>query len=138
MGKASMRKVAADLLEAFEGCTLPQVLLRQAGLFGKEYTAIREKAYGVWQTYTWEDYLKYARLTGLGLKALGLKRHDHVGMIVNNHPEWLFSQIGAQAFGAVTLNLFTSAIASELASALHRIQASFVIVQDQEQADKIL
>ncbi len=119
-------------------CTLPQVLLRQAEVFGNRHTAIREKAYGVWQTYTWEDYLQYVKYTGLGLKALGLKRHDHVGIIMNNHPEWLFSQLGAQAFGAVTLNLFTSAVASELASALNRIQASFVIAQDQEQVDKLL
>lgn len=138
MGKASIRKVDANILEAFEGCTLPQVLVRQAEIFGKKHTAIREKAYGVWQAYTWEDYLNYVKLTGLGLKSLGLKRRDHVGMILNNHPEWLFSQLGAQSFGAVTLNLFTSAIASELSSALNRVQASFVIVQDQEQADKIL
>ncbi len=127
-----------DQVADLENCTLPQVLLNRARTLGNNHIAIREKAYGVWQTYTWEDYLSYVKLTGLGLKRLGLKRHDHVGMIVNNHPEWLFSQLGAQAFGAVTLNLFTSAVANELASSLERIQASFVIVQDQEQVDKLL
>lgn len=38
----------------------------------------------------------------------------------------------------MTLNLFTSAISSELASTISRIQASFVLVQDQEQVDKLL
>jgi long-chain acyl-CoA synthetase len=137
-GDDTFRKVSTEHLDALSGCTVPQTLARQAELFGRAHVAIREKAYGVWQTYTWEDYLNYAKYTGLGLKALGLKRHDRVGIIMNNHPEWLFAQIGSQAFGAVTLNLFTSAVAAELASALNRIQASFVVVQDQEQVDKLL
>jgi long-chain acyl-CoA synthetase len=137
MGMHSQR-ISTDLLDSLVPCTLPQVLARQAALFGNERIAIREKAYGIWQSYTWQDYLSYVKHTGLGLKALGLKRHDHVGIIMNNHPEWLFSELGAQAFGAVSLNLFTSAIASELASALGRIQASFVVAQDQEQVDKLL
>ena len=134
----SFRKVSTEHLEELAEGTLPQTLAKQAELFGNKHLAIREKAYGIWQTYTWEDYLSYVKYTGLGLKALGLGRHDHVGIIMNNHPEWLFTQLGSQAFGAVTLNLFTSAIANELASALNRIQASFVIVQDQEQVDKLL
>jgi long-chain acyl-CoA synthetase len=125
-------------LDSMETCALPQVLLMQASLLGGSHTAIREKAYGVWKAYTWDDYLRYVKLTGLGLKRLGLERHDNVGMILNNHPEWLFTQLGAQAFGAVTLNLFTSAVAGELAAALTRMGAGFVVVQDQEQVDKLL
>lgn len=131
-------RMAAEHLDALEACTLPQVLLRQAELFGPGATAIREKAYGVWKSYSWQDYLGFVRHAGLGLRRLGLKRHDNVGMILNNHPEWLFTQLGAQAFGAVTLNLFTSAVAGELAGALSRTGASFVVVQDQEQVDKLL
>ncbi len=131
-------RMTAGHLDALEACTLPQVLLRQAELLGPGAAAIREKAYGVWKTYSWRDYLGFVRHAGLGLRSLGIKRHDNVGMILNNHPEWLFTQLGAQAFGAVTLNLFTSAVAGELAGALSRIGASFVVVQDQEQVDKLL
>ncbi|MBW1784808.1 MAG: AMP-binding protein, partial [Deltaproteobacteria bacterium] len=69
---------------------------------------------------------------------LGLKRGQNIAIITNNHPEWLFTELGAQALGAVTLNLFTSAIAKELAFGLSRVQATFVIVEDQEQVDKLL
>jgi long-chain acyl-CoA synthetase len=70
--------------------------------------------------------------------SLGLKRGEHVGIILNNHPEWLFSELGSQLLGAVTLNLFTSSISDELCLALNRIQAACVFVQDQEQVDKLL
>ncbi len=119
-------------------CTLPQILARQAQTLGDSEVAIREKAYGIWQSYTWKDYFAYVKHASLGMVSLGLKRKDHVGIIMDNHPEWLFSELGAQAAGAVSLNLFTSAVSSELVSALARIHASLVIAQDQEQVDKLL
>jgi long-chain acyl-CoA synthetase len=118
--------------------TLPQILAKQAEKLGKGEVAIREKAYGIWQTYTWQDYHDYVKKFALGLKAIGLQRGENVGLITNNHPEWLFSEIGGHAAGGVTVNLFTSAIAEELSFSLNRIQAAFVVVQDQEQTDKML
>jgi long-chain acyl-CoA synthetase len=125
------------LIPSFNG-TLPQLLVTQAARFGATNAAIREKAYGIWQTYHWEDYLQYVRYTGLGLIALGCRRGESVGMITNNHPEWLFSELGSQAVGGITMNLFTSAIAEELSVSLNRIQAAYVFVQDQEQVDKLI
>ncbi|MCL5807870.1 MAG: AMP-binding protein [Deltaproteobacteria bacterium] len=122
---------------SFNG-TLPQLLAAQAERYGTAGAAIREKAYGIWQTYHWEDYLRYVRHTALGLVALGCRRGESVGVIINNHPEWLFSELGSQSIGGVTLNLFTSAVAEELSVSLNRIQAAYVFVQDQEQADKLI
>jgi len=118
--------------------TLPQMLEKQARELGSKKIAIREKNFGIWQAYTWSDYLEYTQKVALGLAALGVKRGENVGIITNNHPEWLFTELGAQALGAVTLNLFTSAVAKELAFGLGRVQARFVIVEDQEQVDKLL
>ena len=118
--------------------TLPQVLALQAERLGSGSTAIREKAFGIWQCYSWADYFHYVKHTAAGLMSLGLKRGEHVGIILNNHPEWLFSELGSQLLGAVTLNLFTSSISDELCLALNRIQAACVFVQDQEQVDKLL
>ncbi|HRT27695.1 MAG: AMP-binding protein [Syntrophobacterales bacterium] len=118
--------------------TLPQVLRMQAERIGKKGVALREKAYGIWQPYTWHDYAEYVKNTALGLIAVGLRRGDRIGIITNNHVEWLFSELGGQAAGAVTLNLFTTAVAEELVHSLNRVSATYVIVQDQEQADKII
>jgi long-chain acyl-CoA synthetase len=118
--------------------TIPQLLALQAARIGTGSVAIREKAYGIWETYDWHDYFSYARKVGLGLISLGMKRGEHLGIVMDNHPEWLFSEIGGQAVGGVTLNLFTSAVADELVHTLNRIRASFVIVQNQEQVDKLL
>jgi long-chain acyl-CoA synthetase len=118
--------------------TLPQILARNAASATGKGAAIREKAYGIWQTYSWEEYFQYSKWVGLGLSGLGFKRGDNVGIVTDNHPEWLFSGLGVQAVGGVTLNLFTSAISDELADTLNRIGATYVIAQDQEQVDKLL
>jgi long-chain acyl-CoA synthetase len=118
--------------------TLPQMLAKQAQELGSQRTAIREKNFGIWQTYNWNDYLQYTKKVALGLASLGLKRGENIGIITNNRPEWLFTELGAQALGAVTVNLFTTAVAKELAFGLTRVQAAFVIAEDQEQVDKIL
>ncbi|MCP4681233.1 MAG: long-chain fatty acid--CoA ligase [Desulfobacterales bacterium] len=118
--------------------TFPQILSKQADLLGPDNIAIREKAYGIWQTCNWQDYFRYTRLVALGLISLGLKRGENVGLILDNHPEWLFSELGAQSVGAVTVNLFTSAVAKELLDGLKRIKAAYIFAQDQEQVDKLL
>jgi len=132
------QQIDAWRLEALVNLTLPQVLAAQAEYLGDRHVAIREKAYGIWQRYTWKEYLSHVRHVSFALKALGLKRNDIAAIIMDNHPEWLFSELGAQALGAVTLNLFTSAVASELIQALVRIRSPLVIAQDQEQVDKLL
>jgi len=118
--------------------TLPQILFQQAKELGTKEIAIREKMYGIWQAYHWQDYLDYTKRVALGFFTLGLRRGENIGIVTDNHPEWLFSELGAQAMGAVTVNLFTSAIAKELTTMLNRIQAAYVVAQDQEQVDKLL
>lgn len=118
--------------------TLPQLLMENVVRYGDAKTAIREKAYGIWQMYSWTEYCRYMRITAAGFAALNLRRGENVCLIVHNHPEWLFSELAAHALGATTLNLFTSSIADELAFSIKRINSPVVVVQDQEQVDKLL
>jgi long-chain acyl-CoA synthetase len=127
-----------EALSSFGKYTLPQILFKQAKELGAEKIAIREKMFGIWQAYSWEDYFRYTKHVALGFLALGLKRGENIGIISDNHPEWLFSEMGAQAIGAITVNLFTSSIAKELTTMLNRFQATLVVAQDQEQVDKLL
>jgi long-chain acyl-CoA synthetase len=127
-----------DKLIAYFDGTIPQLLAFQAATLNKEQTAIREKAYGIWETYSWDDYLDYVKRVGLGLISVGLHRGEVVGIITDNHAEWLFAEVGTQAVGGISLNLFTSSVAEEISIALNRVKAVVVFVDNQEQTDKIL
>jgi long-chain acyl-CoA synthetase len=136
--KANSGHIDERTLSAFSKLTFPQILVKQAKRWGSTRVAIREKAYGIWEPYTWHEYLDYVKQVALGLLSLGLKRGEFVGIITDNHPEWLFSELAAQAVGAATLNLYTSSVTKELTFGLNRIQAAYVFAQDQEQVDKLL
>jgi long-chain acyl-CoA synthetase len=136
--EAQLKRIDQATLSTLENYTFPQILARNAERFGAKGIAIREKAYGIWLTYTWKDYLGFTRRVGLGLKSLGLQKGENVGLILDNHPEWLFAELGTQAVGGITIPFFTSAVAKELAGGLNRVQGIYVFAQDQEQVDKLL
>ncbi len=130
-------RIDREYLSQLQMYTIPQILFKQAELL-KDKVAIRKKSLGIWETITWQEYLQFVKHVALGLLSLGIKRGDHVAIIMDNQPEWLFSELGSQAIGAITLNLFTSSIAKEFSVLLNRFEAKIVFAQDQEQVDKLL
>lgn len=53
--------------------TFPQLLLKHAAE-RPTAPALREKEYGIWQTWTWKDAAQTVRHLGCGLLALGFQR----------------------------------------------------------------
>ena len=137
-GNSKIERIDPETLSSLGQFTLPQILLRQSERLGFERIALRDKAYGIWQTYNWKDYFRYTKLIGMGLISLGLNRGENIGLILDNDPEWLFAELGVQSVGGVALPLFTSAVAKELVGGLNRAEAAYVFAQDQEQVDKLL
>ena len=117
--------------------TLPQLLLRNANRFG-EKVALREKEFGIWQTMTWKDYLGHVRNFCLGLVQLGFKAGDKVAIIGDNRPEWVFAELAAQAAGGVSVGVYQDSLSREVSYVIDHSDSRFVVVEDQEQVDKIL
>ena len=46
---------------------LSSVFLHNAQKYGHDKVAIREKGYGIWQSYSWQDYLDQVKDLALGL-----------------------------------------------------------------------
>ncbi|MBU1001016.1 MAG: AMP-binding protein [Proteobacteria bacterium] len=117
--------------------TLPKLLLEQARRHG-DRVALREKEWGVWQPFSWNEYLQAASEFAGGLKALGFGRGDIVILIGDNRPEWLWAELGIQALGGMALGLYQDATPDEVGYIFELAQAKMVIAEDQEQVDKIL
>src|SRR5512136_412318 len=99
---------------------------------------MREKEFGIWQSYTWREVHDHVRDFSLGLVALGVKPGDRVAIIGDNRPEWVWSEIAAQAAGAASVGLYQDSNLTEVAYVIDHCDASVVIAEDQEQVDKIL
>jgi long-chain acyl-CoA synthetase len=75
---------------------------------------------------------------GLGLTALGLERGGHVAVLSENRIEWVLAQLGAGIVGAVTVGVYPTSPANEVAYVLAHADAKIVVCEDQEQVDKVL
>ncbi len=117
--------------------TFPKLLVRNARRHG-DRVALREKEFGIWQSFTWREYLEHVRDFSLGLASLGLGRGDRVAVIGDNRPEWVWSELAAQAAGAASVGLYQDSNLNEVAYVIDHCDASFVVAEDQEQVDKLL
>ena len=117
--------------------TLPALLVHHAETRGNA-TAFREKEFGIWQATTWSRFHERVRDFSLGLEALGLERGDRVGILGDNRPEWVITEIAVQAAGGVGLGLYQDAVAEEVRDLADFAGMRFIVAEDQEQVDKIL
>jgi long-chain acyl-CoA synthetase len=117
--------------------TFPKLVKRNAERFPRK-VALREKDYGIWQSYTWRQYFDQARAIALGLASLGLARGDKVAVIGDNRPQLYWAVMAAQALGGVPVPLYQDSIEKELAYIVDHAETRFAVVEDQEQVDKLL
>jgi long-chain acyl-CoA synthetase len=117
--------------------TIPRLLLQRAqSQPGK--IAIREKDYGIWLSYSWEEYLRHVKRFALGLAALGFQRGDKLSVIGDNRPQGYWAQMAALCLGGVPVPLYQDAIEKELEYIIEHSGARFIVAEDQEQVDKML
>lgn len=101
-------------------------------------TAHREKDMGIWQAYSWTEYVTRARWIGMGLRALGLQRGDVISILAEDSKEWMYCDMAAQCMGAVSSGVYTTDSASQLAYLVNDSQSKFLFVENDEQLDKFL
>src|SRR2546426_6244016 len=118
--------------------TLPQMLAAHARRYGRSKVALREKEYGIWQEVTWEDYAAHVRAVCLGLEALGLRRAETLAIVCGNRPAWLYTELGAQALRAIPVGGYVDSLSDQVHYVVEHSEARIVMVQEQEQADKVL
>jgi len=116
--------------------SIPQLLRWRVKTSGNK-VALREKDFGCWNSYTWEQYFDYVRKTGLGLRKIGLKREDKIAIVSDNIPETFYVAIGAQAIGAVSAAIYQTSLPDEIGDILDYLGVSIVFCNDQEQVDKV-
>ena len=117
--------------------TIPQLLRWRVETSGDK-VALREKDFGCWNSYTWDQYYSHVRKTGLGLQEIGLKKGDTIALIGDNIPETLFIALGAQAIGAMSAAIYQTTMPDEIAQLLVYLKATVVFCNDQEQVDKLV
>ena len=121
-----------------EGCdTLPKLFLKKSAERG-DGIAMREKDFGIWQSYSWNDYRAYAFDIANGLLSLDLQRGDVVSIQSEDCREWLWADVGAQLAGGVVNGIYPTYQRRQVEHALQDSKCRFLFVEDEEQLDKYL
>ena len=101
-------------------------------------TAIREKDFGIWQSWTWSEVEKEIRAFACGLAAYGFESGDRLAIIGDNRPQLYWAMVAAQFDGGVPVPVYQDSVAEEMQYVLEHADARFAIAEDQEQVDKLL
>ena len=117
--------------------TFPKLLLDNARRIG-ERPAIREKDLGIWQSWTWSEVKDQIAAMAAGLKAFGFERGDSLAIVGDNRPQLYWAMTAAQALGGTPVPMYQDSVAEEMQYVLEHAEASFAVVEDQEQTDKLL
>jgi long-chain acyl-CoA synthetase len=117
--------------------TFPRLLMHHAQLRPGR-PAMREKEYGIWQTYSWAQVAERVRALACGLAALGFKRGDRLAVVGDNRPRLYWSVAACQCLGGIPVMMYQDAVAQEMAYVMQDAEIRFACVEDQEQVDKML
>ena len=99
--------------------------------------AMRERDRGIWQEYSWSDYLNAVIEFAAGLEGRGVKPGDVVLAIGDNRPNLYFGMLGVATLRAIPSPAYAEAPTDELAAQMEREAIRFAIAEDQEQVDKL-
>ena len=122
----------------YMGCdTIAKLFAKRCAQYG-ERTAHREKDYGIWKSYSWNEYYQHAHWIALALKELGLKRGEVISILSEDNREWLYFDMAATCLGAIPSGVYTTDAASQLSFLVNNSKTKILVVENDEQLDKFL
>ncbi|HSK49972.1 MAG TPA: long-chain fatty acid--CoA ligase [Solirubrobacterales bacterium] len=124
MGRGTESKTLADLLP----------LAAQA--YG-DAPAVRYKDGEAWVDRSFNQVRDIVRPLALGLAALGVEKGDRVSILGNTRPEWTYFDFAALSIGATVVPIYQTNSPEECRYVLENSDAKVVVVEDEEQIEKI-
>jgi len=124
MGRGTSSKTLADLLP------------RAAEMYG-DAPAVSYKEGGAWVSRSFNDVLETVRSLSLGLIDLGVEKGDKVSILANTRQEWTYFDFAGLAAGAVVVPIYQTNSPEECQYVLENSDAKVVVVEDDEQMEKV-
>ncbi|XP_077416310.1 long-chain-fatty-acid--CoA ligase ACSBG2-like isoform X2 [Vanacampus margaritifer] len=117
--------------------TVHQMFLETVEAYGG-HAALAYKKDGQWETLTWRQYYQQCRTAAKSFIKLGLERYHGVGILGFNSPEWFFANVGCILAGGLAAGIYTTNLPPACWEVASTTQANIIVVENQQQLDKIL
>ena len=93
---------------------------------------------GTFQPTSFSQMWRTVTTLGAGLKALGVSRGEHVGIMSHNRREWIFTDLAILGLGAADVPRGSDSTAEEMAYILAHADCRVCFAEDLQQCKKIL
>jgi long-chain acyl-CoA synthetase len=117
--------------------TIADLLPNAAERFGPKPAVMFKDDDGNWVTRTYSEVADTVRNLSLGLIALGIEKGEVVSILANTRPEWTYLDFAALTAGAVVAPIYQTNSPEECRYVLTDSDAKVVVVEDEEQMEKI-
>ncbi|MFD9074351.1 AMP-dependent synthetase/ligase [Streptomyces lasiicapitis] len=108
--------------------TFPALLLRNAEDHA-ELPALSWREGDGWTTLTWGEARRKTAVLAAGYAALGVRRGEHVLMMMGNTPEHWLSDLALTHLGAVPVTVYGSSAPEQIAHIVRHSRARFAIIE---------
>jgi long-chain acyl-CoA synthetase len=116
--------------------TLADLLPQAARLYGSA-PAVMYKDGDEWVRRSFVEVEEIVRKLALGLVDLGVSRGDKVSILANTRPEWTYFDFAALSIGATVVPIYQTNSPEECQYVLENSDAKVVVVEDDEQLEKV-
>ncbi len=124
------------LSAVLDGKTLPEVFLKRVAL-APQSRALLSKVDGQYRPTSWAEFHEKSLGVYASLRSHGIGKGDRVAILSNTRPEWCIADITIQTLGAVTVPIYQSNTADEVAFILKNCGAKLVFAEDAAQGEKL-
>lgn len=104
----------------------------------KTLTMMREKKFGIWKAWNWQEAGTAVREITMGLASLGLQPSQTCSVLANTVVEWLLADMAILSAGGVSNGIYPTDSAVQVQYLCEDSGTQIIFVEDDEQLDKVL
>ncbi|TYT78319.1 AMP-dependent synthetase/ligase [Treponema phagedenis] len=117
--------------------SLPQLLQCIVSEYPDTIAQYSKDQNGEFQPISYKEMFDCVSNFACGLRVIGCKRGDFIGLISDNRKEWMHASMGIMALGAADIPRGSDVTDSDIIQILGIVESSFVVVEDDIQTKKI-
>jgi long-chain acyl-CoA synthetase len=99
---------------------------------------MREKKFGIWQSWDWQQAGEAVRQISMGLMANGFEVGDCASILSNTRLEWVLADMAVLSAGGVSNGIYPTDAVSQVQYLCEDSRTTVLFVEDEEQLDKAL
>ena len=99
---------------------------------------MRQKEFGIWHSWSWDQTAEAVREISHGLMALGFAARETASILSNTTVEWVLADLAVLSAGGVSNGIYPTDAADQVQFLCEDSGTTVLFVEDDEQLDKVL